>query len=1046
MSEVEGSQENQPVRAVLIDASAVLFRSFFALPPMTSPTSEPSHALFGFAKSLLKLLHEWKPTHIIALMDGSSAKAKRQQIYPEYKAHREETPSDLLSQLKEARALCEALGVQVDRRDDLEADDLIASYTRSFLEKASPEDRLFICSQDKDLLQLLGEQVRMIYIPKQYSEMDSAAVMEKLGVEPSQVADYLAIVGDASDNIPGISGIGPKGASALLQEFESLEGIYAAIKSGRAKLPEKKKEKFLMQEEIAFISQKLTQLDGEAEVLEGEKWRFNYGRQPQEWLHFCRKWGFASCAEGAKKIFAQNGSGDLQKTSTKTSQELAKGLSQETSNETEKNEGNREPASSYPCPEQIRELCSPEQIVQELEVVWKHPALNRYKSLSLYVCDADLICPVSKEELFEKELSFEMIPAFASFLRDPSRELSRELSRDLFLEQSFSSKGVGFWLTPCQAEADMAYPIAWHLHADTAEGERSLLQSFFKLLVEQLHKKQCSLSLVGWETKGFACALEGIHLQESSSSKARDSSSVGPFCFSENEQRPKSSFEESKEWDLFAPLPKTEHSSPSDRKEDTPILSDEHSGGIWDLSVLVYLLWSDPAALRQSFLCEHFHLQLPEKRGLSCLGYLRAIKKACFEKLEKEKSLQSLYVEIENPLGRVLSLIQQEGIVCCKNELDEQGAGIRLQLESLTKQIQKHIGEEINLNSPKQLAQVLFEKLQIKPRKKNKTGFSTNAQTLKELLGQHPVIEDLLQYRQLEKLRSTYLDSLIEHIEPDGKIHATLDQKITSTGRLSCYAPNLQNIPIRQPLGKALRRAFLPSHTDHCLVSFDYSQIELRLLAHFSKDPTLLGAFNQTGEDVHIATAAAIHQIAPEKVSAEQRSFAKAVNFGIIYGQSAFGLAKQLEISQSEAKEFIARYFERYGAIATYLDSLKDSALDLGYAQTLCGRRRYIPQIKSPNHQIRSAGQRIAINTPIQGSAADIIKKAMCQIAIEQAHSLERLQALLLLQIHDELLFSVPKTNVEELIGLVKPQMEEAALLRCPLTVNVKIGNNWEEC
>lgn len=1062
------SQKSAPAFCgVLIDASAILFRSFFALPPMHSPANAPSHALLGFAKSLLKLLNEWKPTHMVAVMDGIESKTYRQEIYPEYKAHREKTPPELLSQLKEATNLCRALGIQVDRREDLEADDLIGAYVHQFEQDPhkTGDDRLFICSQDKDLLQLVSEQVNMIYIPKQYSVIDPQGVQEKYGIRPDQIADFLAIVGDASDNIPGIAGIGPKGASAFLQEFGTLDALYDQIKKNPAALPAKKREKLLASEQIAFVSQALTRLSTAHQVLERKDWQIDYGQFPPAWSDFCSQWGFNSCHESAKKIFKKSDKQDFISLSTNTKNDLqSDGMHFSDAPVNSSAQSFDPPATSlrsYPCPKQLLTLTSAAQITSALNAALSHATIQNQPHLDLFIINpvasgVEEVNSSSKD--IKRREKFHEIAYFSPLLN--GGEIQEGLPGVvLYLQGSNVLEPAIAIKSEREKPSTEVFNDAWQIDSF------SLIALFFKELRIALSKKEVTLSLLSWEAKGVYCALQKIFADEFQKNgelaEAHRSAGilVNPFDFTQKDSnnvlssevlnplddqlRPDAPLEP----DLFSTQFMAQHNSLEVKNTHlhSPV-SRSSRGGIWDISVLVNLLFGHSDALRLSFLSQYFTLVPPKDDIFLQLGFLTALCRESAALLSKDPSLSSLYREIENPLVGVLASMQKEGVVCHKEELFAQSTSIHIELEDLKTTIQAHVGEGVNLNSPKQLATALYETLGLKPGKKTKTGFSTNAQALHDLKDQHPVIEHLLQYRMLEKLRSTYLDALVEYVQADDKIHATLDQKITSTGRLSCYEPNLQNIPIRHKIGKALRRAFLPSQNHHCLVSFDYSQIELRLLAHFSEDPTLLKAFNVQHEDVHIATAAAIHQIDPSQVSAHQRTLAKAINFGIVYGQSAFGLAKQLDISQTEAKEFIARYFSKYGAIANYLDSLKETARRCGYAQTLCGKKRYIAELKSPNKQIQAVGERMAINTPIQGSAADIIKTAMCQLLLKDANKLQTLDARLLLQIHDELLFSVDKSQTEALIDLVKEKMEQVVSLRCPLVVNVKIGNNWEEC
>jgi DNA polymerase I len=360
----------------------------------------------------------------------------------------------------------------------------------------------------------------------------------------------------------------------------------------------------------------------------------------------------------------------------------------------------------------------------------------------------------------------------------------------------------------------------------------------------------------------------------------------------------------------------------------------------------------------------------------------------------------------------------------------------------LVEEIHDMAGEEFNVSSPKQLSQILFEKMGIKPPKKTATGYSTNAEVLESLAADYPIATKVLEYRQLEKLRSTYVDTLPGQIDPDtGRVHPTFNQYGAATGRLSCSDPNLQNIPVRSPIGREIRAAFRPEKEGWLYLSADYSQIELRLLAHMSEDPGLLQAFQQ-GEDVHVATAASVFGVPIEKVTKEQRFHAKAVNFGIIYGQQAFGLGRQLGIHPKEAGRFIELYFEKYPKVKTFVDRCQERAREEKRAVTLFGRERLLPEIDSRNPSIRTAAERLAVNTPLQGTAADLIKIAM----IEMEQKLAGMESMMILQIHDELLFEAPHEEMETLKPLVRKTMEGALDLKIPLLVDIAIGKNWKEC
>ncbi|HHY36276.1 MAG TPA: DNA polymerase I, partial [Firmicutes bacterium] len=405
--------------------------------------------------------------------------------------------------------------------------------------------------------------------------------------------------------------------------------------------------------------------------------------------------------------------------------------------------------------------------------------------------------------------------------------------------------------------------------------------------------------------------------------------------------------------------------------------------------------------------------------------------------------LLTLYNQVELPLIQVLAAMEEEGVAIDTEALAEMGAEIGGKLATIEGEIFRLAGEEFNLNSPKQLATILFEKLKLPVIKRTKTGYSTDAEVLEKLADEHPIVERILEYRQLMKLKTTYIDGLMAQVDPaTGKVHTTFNQTVATTGRLSSTEPNLQNIPIRLELGRRLRKAFIPSREGDLILTADYSQIELRVLAHISQDPYLLESFRQ-GQDIHARTAAEIFGVPLEQVTPEMRDRAKAVNFGIVYGISDYGLSRDLGVPRRVAREYIDNYFARYAGVKAYIEGVVAEAREKGYVTTLMKRRRYLPDIKSRNYTLRSFAERTAMNTPIQGTAADIIKKAMVDV-FRQLNG-RRLATRLLLQVHDELIFSVPREELAEVKELVKECMEGAVELAVPLVVELKVGKNWYE-
>lgn len=440
---------------------------------------------------------------------------------------------------------------------------------------------------------------------------------------------------------------------------------------------------------------------------------------------------------------------------------------------------------------------------------------------------------------------------------------------------------------------------------------------------------------------------------------------------------------------------------------------------------------------------KYLNRNISKEKLLYCYGVfinnIVTIKEKLMEEIDK-LNLAILYKEIELPLVEVLAEMEINGFKVDKETLNKIGFQLSKEIDILTGQIYDLAGEEFNINSPKQLGVILFEKLNLPVIKKTKTGYSTDAEVLEELLPHHPIIEKIIQYRQLIKLKTTYIDGLMDAISEDGKIHSNFNQTVTATGRISSTEPNLQNIPIKLEQGRQIRRAFVPTDDDYVILSADYSQIELRVLAHLSKDENLIDAFTK-GQDIHTRTASEVFGVKMEEVTPLQRSRAKAVNFGIVYGLSDFGLAKDLKISRKEAKEYIENYFERYKGVRNYLDWIVDFAKEKGYVTTIMNRIRYIPEIRSTNKTVKMLGERLAMNTPVQGSAADIIKIAM--IKVFKRLKTEGLKSRIILQVHDELIIETYKDELENVKKLVKYEMENAVKLVVPLVVDIHVGDNW---
>lgn len=870
----------------VIDALNLLFRSYYAIAPMTNPRGESTNALYGFIRSVYKIIKECKPSSLVAVFDGPSSTEKRKEIYSDYKIHRKGMPEDLYPQLVGALRFCEIANIPFLSVPGVEADDVIGSIAKW----TSPQKiTTFICTSDKDLCQLVDENTFVLNVHKEMLKLDREKVKEIYGVFPEQVVDYLALMGDASDNIPGIEGIGPKTASTLLNEYGTLDELL----KNTAKLSEKRRAQIESGRESVIMSRQLAAIHTEVEI--PQQFDFYKLKEPKldELQNFYHEMRFLTL---------------------------------------------------------LKELPSAEPAADQPIILQCYTLINDQKSLE------ELVDKLMKE----KEICVDTETTDI----DPMRA---ELV------------GIGLGVRPGEA---------WYIPFNGALDPIETLKPLFE-----------SQGFYGHNIKYDMHALKRSGLEIK---KVIFDTMLASYLLAPHKQRHGL---DTLALELFG-------------KVKIPI-SDLIGKGKNQLSMR-----DVPIEKVATYCCED-------------VDYTIRLKKKFEKEIEKEK-LQNVLEEIELPLLPILFEMEETGIFLDLEKLGEMGQDLAEHLYTLTHEIYKIAGEIFNLNSPKQLSEILFEKLSIKPLQKTTTGYSTSADVLEELKDSSPIIPKILDYRTLEKLRSTYIDALPHQVNPDSqRIHCTFNQSVTATGRLSCQDPNLQNIPVRSTEGRRIRTAFRPQLPGWSYLAADYSQIELRLLAHFSEDPELIRAFN-AGEDIHTHTASLVFDLPIDQVKPEMRYAAKAVNFGILYGQQAFGLSKELSISIEEAKKFIETYFSRYPKVQEYLEDSKEKVRKTGHALTLTGRRRPIPEINSKNPMLRQAAERLATNTPLQGTAADLIKLAMIEIHKKIPY--------MILQIHDELIFELPDEDLEKVSHLVKESMERVWKLKIPLVVDISIGKNWGEC
>ncbi|MBN9377460.1 MAG: DNA polymerase I [Chlamydiales bacterium 38-26] len=887
----------------IIDASGYIYRSYFAIRNITNAKGESTNALFGFIRSVSKLIADFQPKHIVAVFDGPNSIKARESIYSEYKAHRPSMPPDLLYQIQWARDYCHLRGIPMLNVPEVEADDTMGSVA---VWAAKQQANAYICTSDKDMCQLVNEHIFILNTFKENLVLDAQGVEKVYGVPPDKIIDYLAITGDASDNVPGLPGLGPKTAAALLQQFGSLEYILTHPEE----IPGKKKQEIIIQEaDKARMSQRLVTVITDVDI----------PRDPDFYsLTALNK-------EPLKAFYA-----------SKNFNSLIKELENEKTENSSSIESEKETSLESILVDEEKQL---ENLVEDL-------------SLQTEICfDTE----TTSNHPFKGEL------IGISFCYQPAKAWYVPVNGHLGLEKVikalkplFENPKIGFY----------GHNVKFDFHVLNLLGVQLANISFDTILASYLlnsHSRQHSLEALSLENFGKVKTLMG---------------------------------------DLQGKGKKSIH------------------------------IREIPLEKMCEYCCENVNLTCRLKEIL--------------EKQLTERNLLQLLKNIELPLLKVLADMERKGIYLDKDFLRDFSIGLNKQIVILEKEIYLLAGEEFNLNSPKQMSEILFKKLGISPPKKTATGHSTNAEVLEFLQHQYPIASKIMEYRVLEKLRSTYADSLpLEVNVKTNRIHCTFNQSVAATGRLSCQDPNLQNIPVRTDWGIQIRQAFRPERSGWSYLAADYSQIELRLLAHLSEDPTLLAAF-MNNEDIHVRTAAAIFNVPLELVTKEMRYQAKAVNFGVIYGQGPFGLAQNLGIEVKDAKLFIEMYFKQYGKVKEYVEASKEAARKTGKAVTLTGRERLIPEIQSKNMQIRAAAERLAINTPLQGTAADLIKLAMIRIH-EKLHK-ERKLGYMVLQIHDELIFEIPDFEIISIEPMVREVMQSVFKLKVPLIVDISIGKNWKEC
>ena len=924
----------------LIDAFALIYRSYFAFsknPRINSKGLETS-AVLGFVNSLVEVIKKENPTHIAVVFDTPAATVRHKE-YSEYKANREAMPEGISVALPYIDKLLEAFNISKLYADGYEADDVIGTLAK----KAEKQGFItYMMTPDKDFAQLVSENILLYRPGNKWKPTETWGVQEVLNKfeikDVSQVIDFLGMMGDAVDNIPGLPGVGEKTAKKLLAEYGNMENLLENAHLVKGKLGEKiqaHKEQGILSKRLATIL-----LDAPIEIDESALAVKKFDAEKVQALF--EELEFRNLA---KRLMGQS----------EVPEKVEKSKSN-TNQKTSSNDGQMDlfaigfddtpPAPSY-------------QTIEDL------------KTNYTLVESSELRAALLEKLLQQKSVCF-----------DTETTSLNPLKADII--------GMSFSYQKNEA---------YYVHI--AEGQEETVVNEFKGFFEHTEIEKIAQNLK-YDYK--VLAKYGVHI------KAPIFDTMLAHYLLEPDQR--------HNMDVLA----------QNYLNYSPI----------SIETLIGKKGKNQLSMRQAPL-ERLYAYACEDADITF-----QLKEIFHKKLDGSKSYD-VFNKVEMPLISVLSAMEIEGIKIDVDALADFSKKLEQQIVELNDNVQKLAGIPFNLASPKQLGQTLFEHMKLvdKP-KKTKTGqYSTSEDTLIKLKGKHDIIDDILEFRQLQKLKSTYVDTLPELADADThRIHTTYQQAVAATGRLSSVNPNLQNIPIRSEKGREVRKAFVPRNEAFTLLAADYSQIELRLMAHLSQDEGMLSAF-QNGEDIHATTAAKVYQVELEKVSREQRSNAKMVNFGIIYGISAFGLAQRLGIKRAEAKEIIDNYFMQYPKVKDYMDLSIEHAREKGFVETIMGRKRMLNDINSRNAVVRGYAERNAINAPIQGSAADIIKMAM--IHVEEALKGQDFKSKMLLQVHDELVFDVHKSEIDIFKRLIKDKMENALLLSVPLKVEVGLGPNWLE-
>jgi DNA polymerase-1 len=909
---------------VLVDGSSYLYRAFHALPPLSNSRGEPTGAIFGVLNMLNSFLNTFAPARIAVVFDAPG-RTFRDDLFAEYKAHRPPMPDDLRSQIDPLLAAVQALGLPLLRVAGVEADDVIGTLARNAAQRGL---RVLISTGDKDMAQLVGEEIRLINTMSG-SKYDRAAVKAKFDVWPEQIIDYLALVGDSSDNIPGIDKVGPKTAAKWLNQYGTLDNIIANAGEITGKVGENLRAGL----ETLALSRQLATIRCDLEL-------------PVSIDDLTRK---PADTEALRELYSR-----LELRS------LLRQLSGGEATPAEAGAANRSGPAAAPA---LTTVAPPPAVAKHYEMVTTEAQLaawiDKLKSAELIAFDTETTS-LNYMQAQIVGLSFCVEPGFAAYV-----------------------------------------PVAHDYPGAPDQLTREAVLQALKPLLESEHPPKL-----------------GHHLKYDAHVLANHGVQLGGMRFD--------SMLESYVLNSVA----TRH--------DMDSAAERYLG----LTTIHYEDVTGKGAKQISF--SQVALDQATAYAAEDADITMRLHRHLWPQIAAQPKLKSLYEDVEQPLVPVLLRMEHYGVLIDRDMLRKQSRELAETMARLEAEAHREAGQPFNLDSPKQLQHILYDKMQIPVARKTATGQPSTAEdVLEELAGEHVLPRLILEYRGVAKLRSTYTEKLPEQIDPDsGRVHTSYHQAVAATGRLSSSDPNLQNIPIRTPEGRRIRQAFIAPE-GAVLLAADYSQIELRIMAHLSGDAGLLAAFAED-RDIHQATAAEVFGVPLREVTADQRRSAKAINFGLIYGMSAFGLARQLGIGRTQAQQYVDLYFARYPGVKKYMDETREQARSRGYVETVSGRRLYLPDIASRNRNLQQYAERSAINAPMQGTAADIIKRAMIDVdAFCLAGKLTK--ARLIMQVHDELVLEVRTGAVREVSDEVRARMAGAAALRVPLKVDIGTGANWDE-